>query len=134
LTLSQSIRTQQVTLLKSGNDTIAVLPLKAIRNINSQLKEARVIKAESIVLKKKLVYSNITLQEKESIILKQQREIVLKDSIINIQSIKIKRQGWDWLRAENKYEREKKKVIKFKRFFIGSLVLSTGIITLILIK
>lgn len=134
MTVFQSSEGQTVKLLRSGIDTVAVIPLKTLRTINKQLKETRKLKTKLIALNKKVTYSQYIISKRNTVIFKQQKEIFIKDSIINIQSIEIKQQGWDWLRAENRYEREKKKADKFKRFFISSLILSISIITLISLK
>ncbi len=120
-----------VTLSRLGNDTIVTMPIKTLRVINTQLEKARVVKAKSKVLNRKLVSSRYILVVKESVILEQYEELATKDSLLNRQKIKIRQQEWEWLRVENRYEREKKRADKFKRFFIGSLILSVGAITLI---
>lgn len=130
----QLLEAQTVKLLKLGIDTVAVIPLKTLRIINIQLKDLEELKANNVVLNKKLSRTNYLLLRKNASILEYQGQIIIKDSIINKQNLKITQQGWDWLRATNRYEREKKKADKFKRFFIGSLILSIGTITLISLK
>ncbi len=123
-----------VTLSRLGNDTLVTIPIKTLRLINIQLKKASIIKADFKVLSKQTIYFKHELTLKKSIILKQNKELAIKDSLLNSQAIKIKQQGWEWLRIENRYIREKKKANKFKRFFIGSLILSVGTITIISLK
>jgi len=120
-----------VTLSRLGNDTTVTMSIKTLRVINTQLEKARGIKITSKILSKKLIRSKHILEVKEAIIFEQYKKLGVKDSLLNRQNIKIRQQEWEWLRAENRYEREKKKSNKFKRFFIGSLILSVGTITLI---
>jgi len=120
-----------VILSRLGNDTTVTMSIKTLRIINTQLEKARVTKVASKVLNKKLIGFKYTLAAKEITISEQHKKLSIKDSLLNRQNIKIKQQEWEWLRAENRYEREKKKSNKFKRFFIGSIILSVGTITLI---
>jgi len=141
LILNQLCWTQQVTLLKSGTDTIVILPLNAIKNINVQLIEARIIKKKNIKLvndyKKQGIIINkykYELAKKDSIIAYNTKQINHQSLVIDKNVLLLKKTDYQLLKYIGMYDRSKKKNTDLKRVLVGGGILSVGIITLILVS
>jgi len=134
LTPCLSIQAQKVKLLKSGNDTIAILPLRIIRNINSQLSEARAIKIDYYRLKSQLNKNNKLIIRKDSMINIRTNQIKTQSLVILKHEKTLKKQDWQLLKYMGMYERTQKKNKKLKRFILGGSILGAGILGLILVS
>lgn len=126
--------TQQATLLKSGKDTIVMLPLKSVQNINVQLEKARVNKSNYRKLYKKYKANEALIKKQDNIILK--KNALLAENVLSMESYNhnSKLLNRRLLHCEGMYERSQKKNEKYKKFLIGGGILSVGIISLILVS
>lgn len=117
---------QEVKLSKFQGDTVAIVPIETLNNINTQLKTTRDLK-QSL----RFAYNKINIQKKEISLLKD--SLNKQNASCVLVERKLKKSDWEYIRAVNRYERAEKKMFEQKRYMIGGGIIAGGILILTLI-